>query len=391
MNGGPVAERADQRRDIRRGSDLSRRRSPTRSERRGSRARSRDTRQRRPSNGRATANTRRRSEAPALSAVARPTEDAERFAFRDPARLSFADSLAAERVKGRAGQSEPSVSEGQAALESFTPRMQTRIRDQYRLGAPASGEADRIDGSGFRATMAASALSEEISERQAGALAVLAGLSDDTLGNCSPPRAVSRSSATTHPPRPDRDRSRLARPVTGTPSRAGRRRLDTWRRSRMSYPKTAGPADRRAAGSSVGEGVSVVPAYKQLEAKTRIADLTLGQWVGRGGRGAVRAGGHRVAEAVRHVREPRARGLPGRDPGHDRARRVGRGVRRLAAGSRGVAVVAGRWSLRRRAGKRGARLSDNRRGASSAASREATSIELQRLWESPANGRPTWS
>ena len=36
--------------------------------------------------------------------------------------------------------------EGQAALESFTPRMQTRIRDQYRLGAPASGGADRIDG-----------------------------------------------------------------------------------------------------------------------------------------------------------------------------------------------------------------------------------------------------
>ena len=68
--------------------------------------------------------------APALSGVARPAEDAERFALRDPARLSFADSLAAERVKGRVGQSEPSVAQGQAALESFTPRMQTRIRDQ---------------------------------------------------------------------------------------------------------------------------------------------------------------------------------------------------------------------------------------------------------------------
>ena len=138
----------------------------------------------------ATANTPAGAIAPALSGVARPTEDAERFALRDPARLSFADSLAAERVKGRAGQSEPSVSEGQAALESFTPRMQTRIRDQYRLGAPASGGADRIDGSGFRATMAASALSEEISERQAGALAVLAGLSNDTLGELfATPRA----------------------------------------------------------------------------------------------------------------------------------------------------------------------------------------------------------
>jgi hypothetical protein len=119
--------------------------------------------------------------APTLTAVARPTEDAERFALRDPARLSFADSLATERVKGRAAQSEPSVAEGQAALESFTPRMQTRIRDQYGLAAPASGGADRIDGSGFRATMAASALSEAISERQAGSLAVLAGMGDDGL------------------------------------------------------------------------------------------------------------------------------------------------------------------------------------------------------------------
>jgi hypothetical protein len=129
----------------------------------------------------APANTPAGGIAPALSAVGRPAEDAERFALRDPARLSFADSLAAERVKGRAGQSEPSVAEGQAALESFTPRMQTRIRDQYGLGAAASGGADRIDGSGFRATMAASALSEAISERQAGALAVLAGIGDDGL------------------------------------------------------------------------------------------------------------------------------------------------------------------------------------------------------------------
>jgi hypothetical protein len=129
--------------------------------------------------------------APALSGVARATEDAGRFALRDPARLSFADSLAAERVKGRVGQSEPNVAQGQAALESFTPRMQGRIQDQYRLGAPASGGADRIDGSGFRATMAASALSEEISERQAGALAILAGMGDDGLSELfAPPRGV---------------------------------------------------------------------------------------------------------------------------------------------------------------------------------------------------------
>jgi hypothetical protein len=148
--------------------------------------------------------------APAPSGVARPTEDAERFAFRDPARLSFADSLAAERVKGRAGQSEPSVTEGQAALESFTPRMQTRIRDQYRLGAPEAGEAGRIDGSGFRATMAASALSEEISERQAGALAVLAGLSNDTLGELfAAPRGVAFAGDDSSPaagPRPESPR-----------------------------------------------------------------------------------------------------------------------------------------------------------------------------------------
>jgi len=148
--------------------------------------------------------------APALSGVARPAEDAERFTLRDPARLSFAESLAAERVKGRAGQSEPSVAQGQAALESFTPPMQTRIRDQYRLGAPASGGADRIDGSGFRATMAASALSEAISERQAGALAILAGVGDDGLSELfAAPRGVAlagddRSPAPGQRPEPPR-------------------------------------------------------------------------------------------------------------------------------------------------------------------------------------------
>jgi hypothetical protein len=116
-----------------------------------------------------------------VGAASRPKKDAESFAFRDPGRLSFADSLAAERVKARAGHGEPSVIEGQAALESFTPRMQARIRDQYELTAPASGGEARVDGSAFRAMMAASALSEDISDRQAGALGVLAGLGDDRL------------------------------------------------------------------------------------------------------------------------------------------------------------------------------------------------------------------
>jgi hypothetical protein len=119
--------------------------------------------------------------ASAISAGVRPRGDAERFAFRDPGSLSFADSLASERVRGRGGQTEPSVSEGRAALESFSPRMQERIQDQYRVGAPASGAEGRLGGSAFRATMAASALSEEISDRQAGALAVLAGVGDEGL------------------------------------------------------------------------------------------------------------------------------------------------------------------------------------------------------------------
>lgn len=129
--------------------------------------------------------------ASAVSAVARPQEDAENFALRDPTRLSFADSLASERVRRRAGQSEPSLTEGRAALESFSPGMQARIQDQYRLGAPASGGEGRVDGSAFRATMSASALSEEISERQAGALTLLAGVGDDGLSELfAGPRGV---------------------------------------------------------------------------------------------------------------------------------------------------------------------------------------------------------
>ena len=108
----------------------------------------------------------------------------------------------------------------------------------------------------------------------------------------------------------------------------------------------------------------MVPAYKQLEAKTRIADLTLGQWVG------VVAG---VLCALVVIAWLKPFGTYanlvlgvylGGHPGDDRARRVGRGVRRLAAGPGGVALVAGRWPLRRRPGKHSAWLSDH--GAESA-------------------------
>ncbi len=109
-------------------------------------------------------------------------EDAPAFALRQPSTLSFAESLAAERLQTRAGQSEPSVADGRTALDAFSPQMLERIQGQYRAGA-ATGEGEAaVDGSRFRATMAASGLSDEISERQADALAVLAGMSDPGLG-----------------------------------------------------------------------------------------------------------------------------------------------------------------------------------------------------------------
>lgn len=186
-------------------------------------------------------------------AAARPKEDAESFAFRDPARLSFAGSLAAERVKGRVGHGEPSVVEGQAALESFTPRMQARIRDQYQLTAPATG-AERVDGSAFRATMAASALSEEISERQAGALGVLARLGDDHLSTlfADPRGAVFAAGAPSAvgeprpaPARPDGERHSEGRP---TPSlghlAAFEDELSRVRRAPLIVEQPAPPAGR---------------------------------------------------------------------------------------------------------------------------------------------------
>ena len=103
-------------------------------------------------------------------------EDAPAFALREPAALSFAEALAADRVKTRAGQSAPSVGDGRAALDAFSPQMLERIQGRY-----GAGEAG-VDGPRFRATMAASSLSDEISGRQAGALAVLAGMSDQGLG-----------------------------------------------------------------------------------------------------------------------------------------------------------------------------------------------------------------
>lgn len=108
----------------------------------------------------------------------RPTEDAERFSLRDP---TFADSLATERLKARAAQGRPAVAEGRAALEAFAPTMIERIEATFRRGAAADQGEGGIDAARFRATMAASALGEEISTRQANALVVLAGIDDDGL------------------------------------------------------------------------------------------------------------------------------------------------------------------------------------------------------------------
>jgi hypothetical protein len=168
--------------------------------------------------------------AEAMSAVARPKTDARAFAFRDPGTLSFADSLAAERVRGRAGQSEPNLAQGQAALESFTPRMQERIRDHYELGAPASGGTGRVDGSGFRATMTASALSEEISEGQAHALTVLAGLGDDRLSELFAPSPGVAFAGDDSAPAPG--------PRREPPRPAGERHTERRRAASLGHPAT---------------------------------------------------------------------------------------------------------------------------------------------------------
>ena len=96
--------------------------------------------------------------------------------------------------------------------------MQWRIQDEYRLGAPAGGGVGRIDGSGFRATMAASALSEAISERQAGALAVLAGMGDDGLSELfGVPRGVGLAGDGSSP---------VAGPRPASPRQAGERHTE---------------------------------------------------------------------------------------------------------------------------------------------------------------------
>ena len=108
--------------------------------------------------------------------------------------------------------------------------------------------------------------------------------------------------------------------------------------------------------------MTVVPAYKQLEAKTRIADLTLGQWVG------VVAG---VLCALVVIAWLKPFGtyanlvlgvyLGGIPITIALVVSVGEfDVWLLVRG--GVAVVAGRWPLRRRLGKHSAWLSDHRRG-----------------------------
>jgi len=134
----------------------------------------------------------------------------------------------------------------------------------------------------------------------------------------------------------------------------------------------------------------VVPAYKQLEAKTRIADLTLGQWVG-----AI-AGVLSALVAIAWLR-----------PFGTYVNLV------LGVYLGGIPVtialvvsvgefdvwflVRAAWRWWRADGRYLPGPGDSARGYQITAAvhardgREATSLELQRLWETPANGRPRWS
>ena len=131
----------------------------------------------------------------------------------------------------------------------------------------------------------------------------------------------------------------------------------------------------------------MVPAYKQLEAKTRIAELTLGQWVG------VIAGVLCALVVIAWLRP------------------FGTYVNLVLGVYLGgipvtiaLVVSVGEfdvWLLLRAAWRwwradgrylpgpgsaaRGYQVTG---AAHEGAGREATSIELQRLWETPANGRP---
>ena len=134
----------------------------------------------------------------------------------------------------------------------------------------------------------------------------------------------------------------------------------------------------------------MVPAYRQLEAKTRIAELTLGQWVG-----AI-AG---VLCALVVIAWLRPFGTYA-----DLVVGVYLGgipvtiALVVSVGEFDVWLLvraAWRWwrtDGRYAAGPGGAARGYQLTGAEPpGASVGASAIELQRLWERPANGRPTWS
>ena len=134
----------------------------------------------------------------------------------------------------------------------------------------------------------------------------------------------------------------------------------------------------------------MVSAYKQLEAKTRIADLTLGQWVGvvTGVLSAlvVIAWLRPFGTYVNLVLGVYLGGIPVTI------------ALVVSVGEFDVwRLVRAAWRWWRTDGRYGAGPGSSARGYQitgaepSGASNGATAIELERLWESPANGRPTWS
>ena len=134
----------------------------------------------------------------------------------------------------------------------------------------------------------------------------------------------------------------------------------------------------------------MVSAYKQLEAKTRIADLTLGQWVG------VVTG---VLSALVVIAWLRPFGtyvnlvlgvyLGGIPVTIALVVSVGEfDVWLLLRAAWRWWRADGRYAAGPGSGARGYQITG---AGPSGTSSGANAIELQRLWESSANGRPTWS
>jgi hypothetical protein len=135
--------------------------------------------------------------------------------------------------------------------------------------------------------------------------------------------------------------------------------------------------------------MSVVPAYKQLEANTRIAELTLGQWVGA-------ISGVLCALVVIAWLRPFGMylnlvlgvyvgGIPITIP------------LVVSVGEFDVwLLVRAAWRWCRADGRYGAGPGNAARGYEitgverSETMGGAAAVELQLLWEAPANGKPTW-